>query len=152
MAGAGVKSSGICLRILTSPSAGDLVAKNCGRGRSIETLGHARHRDRHSHVGRSDHIGRKALCLVTNQKGDSSVGHPARIFPTMTDGSNLRRLDFMDAFDHVVTKTLWQAESDKRVGIPFDRDPIRRRWYGTSDGSSSAGPKDVNYWQTLFRT
>jgi dTDP-4-amino-4,6-dideoxy-D-glucose ammonia-lyase len=58
----------------------------------------------------------------------------------------------MDAFDHVVTKTLWQAESDKRVGIPFDRGPIRRRWYGTSDGSSSAGPKDVNYWQTLFRT
>lgn len=99
MAGVCVKISGIYLRILTSPSDGDLIAKNRRRGRSIETLGHARHRDRHLHVGGSNDIGRKALCLVANQKGDSRVRHPARRLSTMTDGCNLRCLDFIDVFD-----------------------------------------------------
>jgi dTDP-4-amino-4,6-dideoxy-D-glucose ammonia-lyase len=59
----------------------------------------------------------------------------------------------MDAFDHVVTKTIWQAESDARIGIPFNLGPIRRRLYGANDETSEPDggpPTPVNYWQNLF--
>ena len=34
---------------------------------------------------------------------------------------------FMDAFDHVVTILINQAESDKKLGIPFDLGPVLDR-------------------------
>ena len=54
----------------------------------------------------------------------------------------------MDAFDHVVTKLVWQAQADAATGIPFDAGPIARRVPRSTD--ASATPIPVNYWQNLF--
>jgi dTDP-4-amino-4,6-dideoxy-D-glucose ammonia-lyase len=59
----------------------------------------------------------------------------------------------MDAFDHVVTKTIWQAQADDTVGVPFNLGPIRRRLYAATDDASKhdeSAPTPVNYWQNLF--
>jgi dTDP-4-amino-4,6-dideoxy-D-glucose ammonia-lyase len=56
----------------------------------------------------------------------------------------------MDAFDHVVTNVIWQAESDERAGIPFRLGPIARRAYDREDAGARAKPAAVNYWQGLF--
>lgn len=42
------------------------------------------------------------------------------------DSSDAR---FMDAFDHLVTLLLNQAESDRKIGIPFELGPVRMRHY-----------------------
>ncbi len=61
--------------------------------------------------------------------------------------------ELMDAFDHVVTKLIWQAEADQRVGIPFNEGPVRDRLYpaGGARGENPAS-RPVNYWQRLAGT
>ena len=52
----------------------------------------------------------------------------------------------MDAFDHVVTNLVWQAQSDERIGIPFRLGPVRR----CMEDEPRAQPVAVNYWQGLY--
>jgi dTDP-4-amino-4,6-dideoxy-D-glucose ammonia-lyase len=54
----------------------------------------------------------------------------------------------MDAFDHVVTRLIWQAQADERAGIPFQLGPVRRR--AGSPEPNGGKPAVVNYWQGLF--
>ena len=57
----------------------------------------------------------------------------------------------MDAFDHVVTSLIWQAQADERIGIPFRLGPVKRRAHSASgDLSERVKPVAVNYWQGLF--
>jgi len=53
----------------------------------------------------------------------------------------------MDAFDHVVTNLIWQAQADERAGIPFRLGPVKRRAH---DLGEQVKPAAVNYWQGLF--
>ena len=36
-------------------------------------------------------------------------------------------LDYLDAFDHIVLRTLNQAKEDKNFGIPFEKGPVKSR-------------------------
>jgi len=57
----------------------------------------------------------------------------------------------MDAFDHVVTNLVTQAQADERTGIPFRLGPVRRRAPESGRaGERTATPAVVNYWQGLF--
>lgn len=59
--------------------------------------------------------------------------------------------ELMDAFDHVVTKVIWQADADRKAGIPFSLGPVRYRARpseGASRGQVESRP--VNYWQSLL--
>ena len=57
----------------------------------------------------------------------------------------------MDAFDHVVTKLIRQAQRDEAVGVPFNLGSVRDRVYQPADGvRKDAPPIAVNYWQNLF--
>jgi hypothetical protein len=57
----------------------------------------------------------------------------------------------MDAFDHVVTNLIWQAQADERAGIPFRLGPVKRRAHDpTRDLGEQVKPAAVNYWQGLF--
>jgi dTDP-4-amino-4,6-dideoxy-D-glucose ammonia-lyase len=53
----------------------------------------------------------------------------------------------MDAFDHVVTKVINQAESDEKTGIPFNQGPIQARLYypDVGDGERRV-PSVFNTW------
>jgi dTDP-4-amino-4,6-dideoxy-D-glucose ammonia-lyase len=69
-----------------------------------------------------------------------------REIPAMPDDPAL-----MDAFDHVVTKVIWQSAADERAGIGFNHGPVRERVYPAYDDSARCDPKVVNYWQSLFK-
>jgi dTDP-4-amino-4,6-dideoxy-D-glucose ammonia-lyase len=69
-----------------------------------------------------------------------------REMPAMPDDPAL-----MDAFDHVVTKVIWQSAADERAGIGFNHGPVRERVYPACNDSSRCDPKVVNYWQSLFK-
>jgi dTDP-4-amino-4,6-dideoxy-D-glucose ammonia-lyase len=57
----------------------------------------------------------------------------------------------MDAFDHVVTNVIWQAQADQQCGIPFSQGPVRRRAYEAHGGQRGlVNAPVVNYWQGLF--
>jgi dTDP-4-amino-4,6-dideoxy-D-glucose ammonia-lyase len=56
----------------------------------------------------------------------------------------------MDAFDHVVTNLIWQAEADERIGIPFSLGPVTRRAHASGRVGDRTTPAAVNYWQGLF--
>jgi dTDP-4-amino-4,6-dideoxy-D-glucose ammonia-lyase len=56
----------------------------------------------------------------------------------------------MDAFDHVVTNLIWQAQADERAGIPFSQGPVRRRADTPQPTAPGTSPVPVNYWQGLF--
>ena len=57
----------------------------------------------------------------------------------------------MDAFDHVVTNLIWQAQADDRAGIPFRLGPVARRAHDPRrDPGERQKPAAVNYWQGLF--
>jgi dTDP-4-amino-4,6-dideoxy-D-glucose ammonia-lyase len=53
----------------------------------------------------------------------------------------------MDAFDHVVTKVIWQARSDNEVGIPFNLGPVRDRLFRPDSDAQPEHP--MNYWERL---
>jgi dTDP-4-amino-4,6-dideoxy-D-glucose ammonia-lyase len=55
----------------------------------------------------------------------------------------------MDAFDHVVTKVIWQAQADEKIGISFNLGPVRDRLYHPDDGTEESGTPRVNYWERL---
>ncbi len=55
----------------------------------------------------------------------------------------------MDAFDHVVTKVIWQAQADEKIGIPFNLGPVRGRLYHPESGTEESRTPRVNYWQAL---
>jgi dTDP-4-amino-4,6-dideoxy-D-glucose ammonia-lyase len=57
----------------------------------------------------------------------------------------------MDAFDHVVTKIIWQAKADAQAGIPFAAGPIVKRVYDAGTAAARQAPTAVNYWQNLFK-
>ena len=42
---------------------------------------------------------------------------------------NKNDLDYLDAFDHIVLRTLDQAKKDKSFGIPFELGPVNSRIY-----------------------
>ena len=51
-------------------------------------------------------------------------------------------LDYLDAWDHIVLRTLDQAKKDKSFGVPFELGPVKSRVY-------SADKKTINF-QTHF--
>ncbi|MGE0384282.1 MAG: Gfo/Idh/MocA family oxidoreductase [Gammaproteobacteria bacterium] len=58
----------------------------------------------------------------------------------------------MDAFDHVVTKTVVQCEADAAAGIGFDLGPIEARVYVAAERPASPSATRVNYWERLSQT
>ena len=59
----------------------------------------------------------------------------------------------MDAFDHVVTKLVHQANADRRTGIPFELGPVAARTFRSESdrsGPPAAEGIAVNYWQALY--
>ena len=51
----------------------------------------------------------------------------------------------MDAFDHVVTKTVWQGLADIEAGVPFNDGPVRARVFQPNAQSAAR----LNYWERL---
>jgi len=51
----------------------------------------------------------------------------------------------MDAFDHVVTKTVWQGLADIEAGVPFNHGPVRARVFEPTAQSAAR----LNYWERL---
>lgn len=57
--------------------------------------------------------------------------------------------ELMDAFDHVVTKVIWQAKADEKIGIPFNLGPVRGRLYHPEGAAEGSPAPRVNYWERL---